>query len=318
MKNLENIVKKVQRTKEHQEYRDNLANGIKNMRKKWVYWKKIAQILLEQGKITPEYIDDGKIDIEMVEKLVEDWYWDYVAEDLDDWIIKEQLTEGIAEKLIVNGQWYVVGSHIDKFEWLNHRKIAEELLEWWDFAVIALIDNIDKFKWLDHKKIAESLIEKWFWWFVAKNINKFEWLNHSEIAEKIIAAWNWSAIANYLEKFEWLNHKEIAESLLNQTRREWEFLAYNFYKFKWLDQKYVAKRLIQKRDSWARAVADSIQFFDKKCHKKVAIMLIDDWYLEYLIENLDKFEWLDEDILKILIRFWYLDVVKKYLEKFSS
>lgn len=54
------MAKKTNRTKEQQEYRDSLAQWLKQLRNEWEVWKDLAITLLEDGKSTIEYLDSLK------------------------------------------------------------------------------------------------------------------------------------------------------------------------------------------------------------------------------------------------------------------
>ena len=95
------MAKKLQRTKEQQEYRDNLAHNVKNLRKYWDTWKDLAKTLLEKEKVTIDY-------------LLSIW------EDRKKWRVK-------VKNMVIN---YTVISDIE-FEWLNHNEIAKKLIEKW-------------------------------------------------------------------------------------------------------------------------------------------------------------------------------------------
>lgn len=71
------MAKRPQRTKEQQEYRDNLAEGLKQLRNQWDTWKELAKTLLEDWKSTIEYLESISEDTdqweEMVDNLAEIW-----------------------------------------------------------------------------------------------------------------------------------------------------------------------------------------------------------------------------------------------------
>ncbi len=86
------MAKRTNRTKEQQEYRDNLAQGLKQLRNDWDTGKDLAETLLEDGKSTIEYLDSLKkiewdkfsetwekdetmVNLNSVQYLPENWEW---------------------------------------------------------------------------------------------------------------------------------------------------------------------------------------------------------------------------------------------------
>ena len=71
------MVKTPNRTEEQQEYRDNLAEGLKQLRNQLDTWKELAKTLLEDWKSTIEYLESISEDTdqweEMVDNLAEIW-----------------------------------------------------------------------------------------------------------------------------------------------------------------------------------------------------------------------------------------------------
>ena len=88
------MAKKTNRTKEQQEYRDNLAQGLKQLRNDWEVWKNLAKTLLEDGKSTIEYLDSLKED--KSDNLVDNWEWTEIIANPDP---TEDLTENWKKKL---------------------------------------------------------------------------------------------------------------------------------------------------------------------------------------------------------------------------
>ncbi len=197
-----------------QEYRDNLAQDLKELRKRWKTWRELARTLLteEQLRVGPKW------DSKFFESL-----WK-----------NRKVWNDVAKQLIENWNWMTVVKYIDKFKWLN-KDLAKQLIEvkWSDGDVtidsglecVAL--NIDKFEWLDNE-IAEILIDRWFGWSVACYLWKFEWVNHKEIAIKLIEKWRWWAVVYYIDRFEWLD-KEVAEKLIKDWY--WNFVSKNPERF---------------------------------------------------------------------------------------
>ena len=85
------MAKKTNRTKELQEYRDNLAQWLKQLRNDWEVWKDLAKTLLEDGKSTIEYLDSIKED--KSDNLADNWEW------------TEIINPHSTEDLIENWEW---------------------------------------------------------------------------------------------------------------------------------------------------------------------------------------------------------------------
>lgn len=137
---------------------DSLVNSSINLRQDGNTWRDVAEVLLEDGKTMPEYVElfggGKKANKETANKLIEEW------------------------------KWWIVAENLEKFEWIDHKDIANKLIELWMWLVVAW--NLDKFEWLDHKEIADKLIKKWMWASVMKNLDKFKWISYWEKADMLI------------------------------------------------------------------------------------------------------------------------------------
>lgn len=219
-------------------------------------------------------------------------------------------------------------------------EIAEKIIE--DWYSECLIKYLDKFKRSDHQLIAEKMIEKRQWWLVVKYLEKFDWLNYEKIVEKLIKNGNSGCIAYppenlnkfkisdpemldallrtgyqwipeyYLKNCEGLTHKEIAERWAAMWR--YRPLAINLDKFEWLS-----------KNDWLSM--------------EIAIAIIESQDIvavNYVVENLDKFELTDDkEIMEVveklfkkwynghyisygLNKAWYWDFVVRHPEKFEK
>ena len=65
------MVKNPNRTEEQQEYRDNLAEGLKQLRNQWDTWKELAKTLLEDWKSTIEYLDSISENTDQWEEIID-------------------------------------------------------------------------------------------------------------------------------------------------------------------------------------------------------------------------------------------------------
>ena len=93
------MAKKTNRTKEQQEYRDNLAQGLKQLRNEWEVWKDLAITLLEDGKSIIEYLDSLKGSES--DYLNENWEWTETMENSDEDISNQDLPDDLTE----NWEW---------------------------------------------------------------------------------------------------------------------------------------------------------------------------------------------------------------------
>ena len=148
------MAKRPQRTKEQQEYRDNLAHDIKNLRQYGDAWRDLAKTLLDKKQSTDKYL-----------KALGEWRK-----------LSKKKSKEIADKLIADGEWEYVAMYLDKFEWLDHKEIADKLIENGRWRYVARY--LDKFEWLD-KEIADKLIVEWYWKDVVKYPEKF-WLKKED------------------------------------------------------------------------------------------------------------------------------------------
>lgn len=229
MVNTYKTAKKNGRSYEQQEYRDNLAHDLRNLRQYGDTWKDLANALSEHEKLdvgpkwNSKYLEslwkNRKVWKDVAEKLIEDWNWATVIKYIDKF---KWLDWEIVIKLIINWDWEKVANPdvIKKFEWLN-KDVAKELInivyEREGYIPIpigceAVAFNIDKFEWLD-EEIAEGLIERQFGYRVLDKLEKFQWLNWKKIANKLIESHQGWAVIAYIDKFEWLD-EQIAEKLI--------------------------------------------------------------------------------------------------------
>ena len=260
-----------------QEHRNNIARDIQELTKYGETWRNLAQVLIN---------DEQKIM--------------RCIESFDKWWVENnpERSEEIAEMLIMAGRWRYVAKNLEKFWWLNHQKIAEKLIvvgRWCDVA-----NYLENFKWLDYKKIAEEVIENWWWRYVAKNLKKFGWLDHKEIAKKLIEVKWWEDVVDYLENFEWL--KEIIEMLIEAGK--WRYLLEEKINIiKWLDYKNEIAEKFIKEWEWRRLIP-YLKVFDSLSHKElIKKMVMSRGYDERVAvwKNLDKFQWLDEEVANIIL-----------------
>lgn len=351
------MVKKIRRTKEQQEYRDNLAHDLKKLRNYGDAWKDLAQTLLDNKKATKRYLESlgegrrlNKKDSKRISnKLVEEDNIEILVENLDkfEWLNKE-VADYLVNKLTrYSGTqdehriwWMAVAKNLDKFEWLDYKEMAESFIKGRQFDI--LVEYLDKFEWLDPKEIVNYMINNGRIRTLACDLHKFKWLKwlDKEIAEKLIEDNDESELARNLDKFEWLD-KDIADKLIEA----WELrrVSENLDKFKWLDHKEILREMVRReRLSSAFSVRSprnlsKFKWLDKEmadylisngCKLDLELNLgVFDWLdkeiaeklnIRYVVGHLEKFEWLDhKKILDRLIEDECWDILANNLEKFE-
>lgn len=314
------MAKKPQRTPEQQEYRDNLAHNLKELRKNWDVWRSLAETLLESETWTTEYISSKieKFDNKLAEDLIKEWNYDFLVENLSrfNW-----LSKNVAKALIDEYYGDVVLKNLDKFEWLDWDiadRIVGELCPRNKGVVENILDNLNKFKWLS-MDFAENLIltiihgpdnvdEYYGVEKVLNNLNSFEWSDcEKHLAERFdwlnYRDWNWEnawwvALANNLEKFEGLDYKKLAEEILNETDG-WPLIAYNyaFGSIEWINYEELIHGIIHWENAW---VVD--EYIDSNLSEwanfdALAQELINAHEYEYVVRHLDKFTWVNHNDL---------------------
>ena len=214
------------------------------------------------------------------------------------WDIWHDLSKSYLEKEKYTRQ-YFESLWDDRKLWMD---VAMELINSWKWKLV--VDYLDKFKWVDYDVVAKKLIESdesVFLHYVLKivsNLDKFEWIDNNELARKLIDMdregeyqkyccnrWNgWRyLLCKNLDKFNWLDY-DILKSLVNTHR-------YNDY--------------YRRRDSknlWLYFIVPNLDKFIWVDYNELARLLMNKNEYELLYNNIDKFEWLDQEIVEDL--FW--------------
>ena len=311
------IAKEHWRTCRQQEYRNDLANNLREIRQFWDAWKDVAEVLLIKEKWKMEYMDSlwkgRKSTKDTTEQLVYSKPWDDSDLNKFEWSDQQAIAEILIEK------WYiaVLTENIDRFEWLNYKRLVEKLVEKGEYWCKKLMECVDKFQWVDYNKIAERLIQAWNPWLVIEHFEKFKWLNNEVINKCIKARFKYDdkyeAFEQFLKKFEWKLDYCVAENLVKNWMSR---LVYSYLgKFEWLDCKNFIELLIRNGDR--EFLSQYIKRFEWKLDYEVSEGLIDNGLSEVVIQNLNKFKWLDKKIAEGLIEEWYSEHVFTNLDKFS-
>lgn len=316
------MAKRPQRTKEQQEYRDNLARDLKSLRTRWETGKELAEALLDDQKNTPEYIvSKYGYTNKWAKQLIDAWQGSYLISNLYSF---ENLDKEVAQKLLENGlrdelrnkQFYQEWGWFEKWD----NEFAIKLIENWYLEYVWCALN--NFEGLD-KDIANKLIEfprygERIEYILMNNLDKFEWLDCNEVVDKLLESPNSWFLSNHFDKFWWLN-KKTADRLMENG--ETGIVFYHMDKFDWLNQGIVAKKMIEK---WRwHSVAINIHVFKPEYHKEIADDLINSWdtrNIEDLLQNLNKFKWLNhKDIVDKLFKIWKWWILNRYpLDMFSG
>lgn len=171
------------------------------------------------------------------------------------------------------------------------------------------------------KEIAINLIESGKLGMVLKYIDKFE--IDQEIAEKIINDENFvffnRSFFEKIDKIQWVNRLKLADKIAEHGVLEL-FMFQD--KFEWLDHNRIFKIRIKCGNYWIADVATCLELRKKHWYhikwldKEVAWILIDNWLWKVVVENMECFEWLDENIVKELKRHKLGKFVDEHPEKF--
>ena len=141
------------------------------------------------------------------------------------------------------------------------------------------------------KEIAFSFIEDEEGEVVVNNIKKFKSTDHNDIANLLIEKWYCWELGKNIKDFKWLNHKDIVKKTIQKSPREVDWLFYHG-NLEWLD-KEIADLLIKEWE--IRTLAENIKSF-VELDKEIADSLIkkhEEWKIIY---KLRLFKWLDKNI----------------------
>lgn len=321
------MTKRLQRREKQQEYRDNLAHDVKNLRNRYGdTWKELAKTLLkDQQENSYEYLDslwkdrlnkklamqlmekgDKKsmifleaniekfkdLDKEVALKLIECWLWWTILhyyEKFDGLVLDEDIALKLINSKDSYGEswWRSIPYHLEKFKWINLKKIAMKLIESGEWS--GVVDNLDKF-WLDHNEVVNKLIDSYQWWLVLYNWKTFKWVKRDEVVKKMFDKWDWYKIVTAREKIDPDSHYGLnAEQKENLTAfLDWLVLNQD-----------LAEKLINVPNKTCRTGAiliNCLQYFEWLDYKKLALELIDKWYGIEVGNNIWKFKNLDGDV----------------------
>ena len=272
---------------------------------------------LENEKITNKmYIEtarDGSLSKEIAFDFIENKKRVIVVDNIKKF--KQQDHKEIADLFIEKWYYRELGRNRKDFEWLNHNNIVKKAIQKTPWKIRDLLDN-NNFEWLN-KETAKLLIEVWEERVLLENLKSFRWLDKEIFLYFYEWDYSWDDIIllfrnmeDMYDTFEWLD-KEVAK-LLIETWQDTEIFSNSFDKE--IFDKEIARLIIDKnKDSWF--LSHELWFF-KWLDKEIADLLIKDWYIESVAQNLNSFEKLGEEIKNLLIEKWYELYVEMYPDKF--
>jgi len=297
------MAKRPQRTKEQQEYRDNLAHDLKNLRKNGDTWRDLAKTLLEEKKESMSYRESETKRLNERNKKNEEFN-KIAREEISKWNFDSVL--GRASRFnqfdskiwdMLSETWYCerVWENTRKFKSLGsitYDKFVESGHKMRD-----ILGNIDIFE--NHNHIINDLISRKLLHEYDYCMRFFRWLNKETFQKLLLWDWlKWFILSFYINEytFTWLDKESFAEMLNIVTPSDVKYLKTAMKRFNWLDK-------------------ESFLYARNKC--------LNDWYdtdrqtfENAIIENIENFEWLDEEVANILIEDWYWKYVEKHPEIF--
>jgi len=147
------------RTKQQQEYRDNLAKTIKDAPRRGMWWTSKSWKLYKAKEEDLEYYTSNE--------------WN--------------LSEKEAKRMIENHSAQLFFENLDKFSWLNHKEFIQWIIDnhprqiWYD-----LVCNIDKLQWVDHNHLVQQITKNNDFNLLLSNPDKLEWLDKNNIIQQAL------------------------------------------------------------------------------------------------------------------------------------
>ena len=181
------VARKHGRTYEQEKYRKDLAETLRKMRVDWD-----AHAFLAKEKMTEEYISsllkDRFLSMQMAYKLIQAWKGEYVVK------------------------------YLDKFKWLDHRKLAEILINRWEWRLVT--EYLDNFDW------AEEQLQPYLRHAYDAYLHAKRWWEHCPIVviwDYKFAAWGFTC--GHVDAVEVFNKKwkamKITKDAVNMLIEAW-------------------------------------------------------------------------------------------------
>lgn len=203
---------------------------------------------------------------------------------------------------------------LDNYENLGS-EVAAMFIKYWQINFV--FENLEKFKPLNNE-LQILMIKEWKQKDVAKNAQMFE-ITANKTAHNLVDFWNieesiWY-IFTYIENFNKLDNY-IAHKILKcddfsyktketqywreiiETKRvnEWgklDLIRKFIDHFELLDEE-IAKQFIKRNRTKSLASnLDKFTLLSKKLYEKISSKLIESWDIQLLLENLEKFKWIN-------------------------
>jgi len=160
---------------------------------------------------------------------------------------------------------------------LRGEYLASKLMEVWKWSAVAI--HLEKFHWVDHKVLASQFKKTMGCRIIIENIHNFTWLDHSLLANELINTGRWDMLSRNLHNFTWLDHI-ILYKLIEMWK--WNTVIRFLNRFLRKDEQTTASKLIEKL-LWHEWIG----------YIKLAKELKEQWLLWVIVENLEKFPWIE-------------------------
>ncbi len=135
------------------------------------------------------------------------WYWNRVINNIEKFV---KFSPILADVLIENYKWWLLGSNLEKFIELDYTKVTKDLILIWNDQIDNFIKNSPN---SCRKNIADALIENDKQWYIRNHIELFSELDpyiyHSLLFDYILARWEIFAITEIAEKLSWIDQTRI-------------------------------------------------------------------------------------------------------------
>lgn len=247
-----------------------------------------------------------------------------------EWIDHKELVED----LIKYKAYKPLFDNLERFKGVNRKEVVEKLLEEYNSSwhnsenydlLREIANHLEKLEWIiDHKELVERMATRYNGMSLAYNLEKFKWIDYKKLARNLMRRGVVNAVTCYIEKFKWVDRKEIAEEII-EKRSNVHSLLENLKNFDWVifnfNKKQSEDLFKGELDYFASALKDLYEYwedqnedddFEGQVMRHYNIILS-------MIDNLEKFEWLNhEELAEKLIENSLADVVAKKIEKFEG
>lgn len=243
-------------------------------------------------------------------------------------ICPERYSQDILHIALDEGKSYAwILTHLDQFDWVDlnvEERIISRLLGIYEESSIA--QNIDKLKYYDKSKLIEQLASCYTGIIaLVGNIDHFPWVDTNMIANKLLDFGEKDFLMNNYECLKWVDDKNVVDRLIDENIGRHQALS-NITKFTTIDPQYIVDKIMENGPAYLisnnlysiqKVKVDMRKIFEYLCipdmydelvgkleyfpniDKTVfAKKLITEWYAGSVAFNLEKFEWVSEEILE--------------------